>query len=127
MDEPGDDFLAGAGLTGHEHGRVRLRDTGRLLQHLAPFRGFADDADLSLGFELLREQLHPRFESLGACLCLGGLSFRFDELLVRDGKCDVICNAACQWQIALIERSHTLRPEGELYHLLTRRQPDAHK
>ena len=94
MDESGDDFLAGAGLTGHEHGRVRLRDLGRLLQHLVPFRGFAHDADLSLRFELLREHLHPRFEPLGACLRLGGLSFRFDELLVRDRQRDVICDPA---------------------------------
>ena len=114
MDEPGDDFLAGAGLTGHEHGRVRLRDLGRLLQHVAPFRGFAHDADLSFRFELLREHLHPRFEPLGACLRLGGLSFRFDELLVRHRKRDVIRDPACHRQIALFERPRPLRPEGEL-------------
>jgi hypothetical protein len=120
MDEPGDDFLAGAGLAGDEHCRVRLRDTSGLLQHLVPFGGFAHYADLSLGFELVREQLHSRFEPLGVCLCLGGVSFRFDELLVRDRKCDVIGNAACLWQIALVERSQILRPERELYQLLTR-------
>ena len=113
MDESGDDFLAGAGLTGHEHGRVRLRDLGRLLQHVPPLRGFAHDADLSFRFELLREHLHPRFEPLGACLCLGGLSFRFDELLVRHRKRDVNGDPACQRQIALFERSRPLRPEGE--------------
>ncbi len=96
MDEPRDDFLAGAGLAGEQHGRVGRRDLRRLLQHVAPFRGFADDADLSPGFELLGEQLHPRFEPLGAGLRLGGLSCRFDELLVRDRERDVIRDPARQ-------------------------------
>jgi hypothetical protein len=113
MDEPGDDLLAGSRLTGHEHRRVRFRDLGRLLQHVAPFRGFAHDADLSFRFELPREHLHPGFEPLGGCLRLGGLSFRVDELLVRHRKRNVIRDPACQRQIALFEHSRPLRPEAE--------------
>jgi hypothetical protein len=79
MNVPGDDFLAGARLAAHEHGRVRLRDLGRLLQHVPPFCGLAHDADLSFRFELLGEHLHARFELLGARLRLRGLPLRADE------------------------------------------------
>ena len=43
MDEPRHDFLAGARLAGHQHGRVRRGDLRRLAQHPAPFDGLADD------------------------------------------------------------------------------------
>ena len=124
MDEAGDDFLAGAGLTGHEHGRVRLRDLGRLLQHVAPFRGLAHDADPRLGFELVREQLHPRFEPLGAGLRLGGL-------------CSASTSCSCETDSAMYsairraaeivrrERPRQLRPEGQVDDLLTGRDPYA--
>ena len=125
MDVPGDDFLSRAGFTGDQNRRVRLRDLGGLLQHIAPLRRLADDADLRLRFELLGEHLHARLELLGACLDLRGVSLRLDELLVRDRQRDVIGDPACDRQIADRERSRPLRPEGELEHLLTGREPHA--
>ena len=43
VDEPRDHFLARAGLAGHQHGRIGLRDVGRLVQHLEPFGRLSDD------------------------------------------------------------------------------------
>ena len=125
MDESGDDLLARAGLTGYQHGRVRLCDLGRLLQHVPPFRGFADDADLRFRVELLESICTRAFEPLGAGLRLGGLSFRLDELLVRDRERDVIRDPTCRRQIARRERSRPFRPEGQVDDLLTGRDSHA--
>ena len=76
MDVAGYDLLPRSGFASDENRRVRLRDLRRLLQHVAPFRGLADDADLGLRFELLGEHLHTRFELFGARLYLGCLSLR---------------------------------------------------
>ena len=67
----------------------------------------------------------PRFEPLGACLRLGGLPLRLDQLLVRDRERDVIRDPACRRQIARRERSRPFRPEGQVDDLLTGRDSHA--
>ena len=43
MNRPGDQLLAGAAFSGHEHRRLRRRDLAHRLQHLLHGRRFADD------------------------------------------------------------------------------------
>ena len=43
MDEPRDDFLAGARFAGNEHGGIRRGDLRGVAQHPAPFNRLADD------------------------------------------------------------------------------------
>lgn len=57
-------LFSGTGFAEQQHGRLGCSDLRRLLQHLAPFGGLADDATVTgARIELFRECLHACFET----------------------------------------------------------------
>ena len=65
MDEPRDDFLAGARLAGNEHGGVGRGDLRRLAQHPAPFDRLADDAQVGARRRMVEPSRHGGVDTLG--------------------------------------------------------------
>jgi hypothetical protein len=58
MDEPRDDFLAGAGFSGNEHGGIGCGDLRRVTQHPAPFDRLADGSKVAICGRMFESSLH---------------------------------------------------------------------
>src|SRR5262249_4889730 len=69
-DEPGDDLLAGPGLSGDEHRRLRGRHARDLRQHLLPGRRDADDPSAAPRFPLAVQRCDGGLAPLRAILRL---------------------------------------------------------
>ena len=65
MDEPRDDFLAGARFAGNEHGGIRRGDLRRVAQHPAPFDRLADDAQVGARRRMVETSRHDGVDTLG--------------------------------------------------------------
>ena len=122
MDEAGHDLLAGAGLAGQEHGRVRARDLGGEGQSLLPqLRDAHATVARALGFQLRGEGHHPLFEARRPLLGFGGAALLLGQALVGEGQGDVVRDPAgclgvlerCTMGIAREEeeRGHHLAPQ----------------
>ena len=58
MDEPRDDFLAGARFAGNEHGGISRGDPRCVAQHPAPFDRLADDAQVGARRRMVEHARH---------------------------------------------------------------------
>ena len=65
MDEPRDDFLAGARFAGNEHGGIGRGDLRRVAQHPAPFDRLADDAQVGARRRMVEHSRHGGVDTLG--------------------------------------------------------------
>ena len=118
MDEPRDDFLAGARLAGHQHRRVRRGDLRRLAQHLAPFDGLADDPQVGGRLQTVDASLHAGVDPLRTVV----VHLRRDvaDLAATDGEAEVVRDPASERHVCAIERQRPLRPERNAHHRLWR-------
>ena len=99
VDEPRDDFLAGARLAGEQHRRLGLRHARGLRQHVLPLLAVADDAaQAAAGLELAGQRGDLRLEpaaSRGSARALLG------QPLVRQRQRQVIGDAAREVDVVL--------------------------
>ena len=111
MDEPRDDFLAGAGLAGHQHGRIGRGDLRRLAQHLAPFGRLSDDPQAgrppSDGRRLAVRPTSTR-------CARASVDVMGDRPTAPTGcETEVVCNPSRDWHVRAVERQRSLRPERD--------------
>ena len=101
MDEPRDDFLAGARFAGNEHGGISRGDLRCVAQHPAPFDRLADDAQVGARRRMVEHSRHDGVDTLGTIVV---------DLVVR--LCDSQhCHCPpCFWAIVGVRSScHNLR------------------
>jgi hypothetical protein len=127
VNEPGDDFLAGAGLAGQQHGGLGAGDARRLCQHVFPAPRPADHPAMAarrlqfarqrgdLGLEPCRHLTRLRVATRG-----------FSKPLVRQRQRQMVRHPPPEIHIVIEERVRLAgQEEQRAEHLAAERQGDA--